>query len=68
MCLRLAGWKIVVANKKQPTHVRLPQRSDAVEGREQKPGEPPRPTKKPDPRTAPQDPALKSKRVNKTKK
>jgi hypothetical protein len=57
-----------MANKKQPTHIRLPQRAEAVEGAETKLGGPSIPIKKTDPRTASQDPTLKSNRVMKTAK
>jgi hypothetical protein len=57
-----------MAKKKQPKHIRLPQRAEAVEGVEPELGGPPIPIKKTDPRTASQDPVLKSKRVMKTAK
>ena len=46
---------------KQPTHVRLPQRADAVEGREEPTGQPPKVPPVKDPRTVTQDPTLKPK-------
>jgi hypothetical protein len=45
----------------QPTHVRLPQRSDAVEGREKTPGQQPKAPPITDARTVSQDPAIKLK-------
>ena len=42
-----------------PVHVRLPQRADAVEGKEGKPGAPPPTQRAPDARTATQDPVTK---------
>jgi hypothetical protein len=44
---------------KEPKHVRLPQRSDLVEGKEKPPGVAPKTMKNLDPRTESQDPALK---------
>jgi hypothetical protein len=47
------------AGKKQPTHIRLPQRADAVEGPEKVPGKTIKPPDNPDPRTVSQDPIAK---------
>jgi len=44
---------------KQPIHVRLPQRAEAVEGREGSTGQPPEFPSVKDPRTVTQDPTLK---------
>jgi len=41
-----------------PIHIRLPERSDSVEGREFPPGEASKPNTPLDPRTANQDPIL----------
>jgi hypothetical protein len=46
-----------MAEKTPPAHIRLPQRSDAVAGQEQRPGMAAS-AAVPDPRTASQDPAL----------
>jgi hypothetical protein len=46
---------------KQSTHVRMPERSEAISGTEQIPGEPPKTPPVADPRTASQDPAIKPK-------
>jgi hypothetical protein len=46
---------------KQPIHLRLPQRADTVEGREQPGGQPSKASSAKDPRTITQDPALKPK-------
>jgi hypothetical protein len=46
---------------KQSTHVRLPERSDAVAGPEQVPGQPSRAASIADPRTTSQEPAMKPK-------
>jgi hypothetical protein len=45
----------------QSTHVRLPQRSDSVEGREAPTDQPPKVSPVKDPRTVTQDPTLKPK-------
>jgi hypothetical protein len=50
----------MTASKQQPTHIRLPQRAEAVEGREPVPGVQPGPPAAPDPRTESQDPARKA--------
>jgi hypothetical protein len=47
-------------DKPSPEHIRLPERADAVSGREAIPGEISKPASKPDPRTASQDPTIKS--------
>lgn len=46
--------------KKPTLHIRLPQRADAVEGEEPRPGKIPPPDTEPDPRTESQDPLRKS--------
>jgi len=44
---------------KQATHIRLPQRSESVEGPEKPTGQPPEVPPVKDPRTVTQDPTLK---------
>jgi hypothetical protein len=48
---------------KQPTHVRLPQRAETVEGREEPTGQLPNVIPVKDTRTVTQDPALKPKKL-----
>jgi hypothetical protein len=47
-----------MAEKAPPLHLRLPQRADAVAGKEQQPGAVPPLTVARDPRTSSQDPVL----------
>jgi len=49
-----------MAEEKQATHIRLPERSAAVHGPEGEPGETPKPPQTSDPRTASQGPVLPS--------
>lgn len=46
-------------------HIRLPQRADAIEGKEQQPGNTVPPNSAPDPRTISQDPVQKPSKVQK---
>jgi hypothetical protein len=48
---------------KQPTHVRLPQRAETVEGPEEPTGQPPKAPPVKDQRTVTQDPTLKPKEM-----
>ena len=50
---------------RQTLHIRLPQRADAVEGKEQQPGKAVPPEAVPDSRAVSQDPAQKPSKVQK---